>query len=83
MRSEQDLLSPGFRQGDMSVDEWYNTVQVQINLAKYPAETAKILHRDIFWYFLRDEEFISKTINHSNIDLKKFQPVKLGSLPKD
>ena len=35
----------------MSVDEWYNAVQAQINLARYPAETAEILHRDIFWFF--------------------------------
>ena len=44
--------------------------------AKYPAETAKILHRDIFWFFLRDEELISKTIKDSNIDLENFQQVK-------
>ena len=67
----------------MSVDESYNAVQAQVNLAKYPTETAKILHRNIFWVFLIDEEFVSKTINDSNIDLEKFQPVKLGSLPKD
>ena len=56
----------------MSVDEWYNTVLAQINLTKYPAETAKILHRDIFWFFLGDEEFVFKTINDSNIDLEIF-----------
>ena len=44
-----DLLT-SFRQGSKSVDEWYNCVQAQINLAKYPPETAKILHRDIFWF---------------------------------
>ena len=27
-------LLTSFRQGDMSVDEWYNAVQAQINLAK-------------------------------------------------
>ena len=47
------------------MDEWYNAVQVQINLAKYPQETAKILQRDIFWFFLKDEEFVSRTINDS------------------
>ena len=71
-----------FRQGDMSVDKWYNDVQAQINLAKYPAETAKILHRDIFWFFLRDEELISKTINDSNIDLEKFPASKVRQLAK-
>ena len=44
------------------MDEWYNAVQAQVNLAKYPPETAKILHHDIFWFFLYDEEFVSKTI---------------------
>ena len=60
----------------MHVDEWYNAVQAQINLAKYPAETTKILHRGVFWFFLRDEEFVSKTFNDSNIVLEKFQLVK-------
>ena len=66
----------------MSVDEWYNAVQGHINLAKYPAETAKILHRDIFWFFLRDEEFVSKKINDSNIDLLTFPSGKVRKLAK-
>ena len=41
-----DLLT-SFRQGSCSVEEWYNAVQAQVNLAKSPSETAKILHRDI------------------------------------
>ena len=76
-----DLLT-GFRQGDKSVDEWYNIVQAQINLAKYPPETAKILHRDIFCFFLRDEELVSKTINGSNIDLEKFPASKVRQCAK-
>ena len=70
-----DLLT-GFRQGDMSVDEWYNAAPGQVNLAKYPAETAKILQRDISWFFLRDEEFVSKTLKIPTLILKNFQPVK-------
>ena len=50
VRAHFDLLT-SFRQGTRSVDEWYNVVQAQINLAKYPPERAKILHRDIFWFF--------------------------------
>ena len=38
-----DLLT-SFHQGNKSIDEWYNAVQAQVNLAKYPPETAKILH---------------------------------------
>ena len=81
VRASFDLLT-SFRQGDMSVDEQYNVVQAQSNLAKYPAETAKILHRDIFWFFLRDEEFVSKTINDSNIDLEKFPASDVRQLAK-
>ena len=76
-----DLLT-SFRQGRRSVDEWYNVVQAQVNLAKYPLETAKILHHDIFWFFLHDEELVSKTINDSNVDLEKFPASKVRQLAK-
>ena len=49
IRARCDLLT-SFRQGDQSVDEWYNAIQVQNNLAKYPQETARILQRDIFGF---------------------------------
>ena len=58
VRARFDLLT-SFRQGNHSVNEWYNTVQAQVSLAKYPPETASILHRDIFWFFLKYEEFVS------------------------
>ena len=79
VRARFDLLT-SFRQGDMSVDEWYNAVQAQINLEKYPTETAKISHRDIF--FLRDEEFVPKTINDSNNDLEQIPASKVRQLAK-
>ena len=44
-----DLLT-SFCQGNRNVGKWYNVVQAQVNLAKYLPETAKILHRDIFWF---------------------------------
>ena len=47
LRARFDLLN-SFRQRDHSLDEWYNTVQAQTNLAKCPQETARILHRDKF-----------------------------------
>ena len=71
-----DLLT-SFRQGNRNVDEWYNAVQAQVNLAKYPLETAKILHRDIFWFFMKDEDFITKTINEGNVDIQKFPANKV------
>ena len=51
-------------------------------LARYPQESAKILHRDIFWFFLNDEEFVSRTINDSNIDSNKFLESKVCQLAK-
>ena len=58
------------------MDEWYNAVQTQISLVKYPPETAKILHRN-FLFFPEDEEFVSKSKNDSNIDLDKFPASKV------
>ena len=45
---------------------------MQINLAKHPPDTAKILHQDIFWFFLGDEDFMSRTITEGSVDLDKF-----------
>ena len=44
--------------------------------------TASILYRDIFWFFLKDGEFVSKTINDSSIDLEKFPASKIRQLAK-
>ena len=82
VRAHFDLLT-SFRQGNKSVDEWYNVVQTQFNWSKYSPETAKILHRDIFWFYQPNEEFVSKTINVGNVDLDKFLQAKLGTLPKE
>ena len=71
-----DLLT-SFHQGNRNIDEWYNAVQAQINLAKYPPETAKILCRDIFCFFMKDEDFVTKTINEGNVDIQKFPPSKV------
>ena len=81
VRSRFDLLT-SFKQGNHSVDEWYNAVQTQVSLAKYSPEIASILHGDIFWLFPKDEEFVSKTINDSNIDLEKFPASKVSQLAK-
>ena len=71
-----------FIQGNHSIDEWYNAMQAQVNLAKYPPETAKILHRDIFWSFLKDEDFVSRTISDGSIDLDKFPASRVPQLAK-
>ena len=81
MRAHFDPLT-SFPQRNKSVDEWYNAVQAQIHLAKYTLETAKILYRDIFCFFLKDEEFVSKTINGRSVDLDKFPSSKVCQLAR-
>ena len=81
VRAHFDLFT-SFRKGTRSVDEWYNVIQGQINLTKYPPETAKVLHRDIIWFFLKDEDFASKRINEGSVDLDKFPASRVHQLAK-
>ena len=81
VRAHSDLLT-SFHQGNRNVDKWYNAIQTQINLAKYPPETAKIIHRDIFWFFMKDEHIVTKTINKGNVDIQKFPASKVQQLAK-
>ena len=78
----QVWLTDKFQKGNCSVDEYYNAIQVQVNLAKYPLEAAKILHGDIFWFFLNDEDFVSRTISDGSIDLDKFPASRVRQLAK-
>ena len=55
VRAQFDPLT-NFCKGYRSVDEWYNAAQAQACLAKYPQETTNMLHHDISWFFLKDEE---------------------------
>ena len=71
-----------FRQGNRSIDEWYNTVLAHIPLCEYPKETAAILTRDIFWFFMADNEFIAKTINEGNTDLEQYPAAKVQQMAK-
>ena len=81
VRAQFDLLK-SFCQGNKSINEWYNAVQAQVNLAIYPPETAKILHQDIFWFFLCDEDFVSRTITEGSVDLDKFPTSRVRQLVK-
>ena len=81
VRAHFELLT-SFRQQSRNVDEWYNAVQAQVNLAKYPLEMAKILHHDIFWFFMRDEDCVTKMINEVNVDIQKFPASKVCQLAK-
>ena len=81
-----DLLT-GFCHSNRSVDEWYNAEQAQVCLAKYPPETANILHHGIFFFFffffLKHKEFVSKTINDSNVDFDKYPAIKSQAACKE
>ena len=66
-----------FRQGNRSIDDWNKAVQAHIPLCEYPPETAAILTRDIFWFFMTDNEFITKTINEGNTDLTQYPAAKV------
>ena len=81
VRERFDLLT-SFKQGEHSVDEWYNAVQMKVALAKYPQETAHILQRDIFCFFLNDESFVSKTLNEGHVELNKFPASTVHQLAK-
>ena len=81
VKAKFDLLL-SFHQGNRNVDEWYKAVQAQVNLARYPLETAKILHTDIFWFFMMDEDFVTKSINEGNVDIQKFPTSKVQNWPR-
>ena len=81
VHAQLDLLT-SVHQGNKSVDKWYNAVQAQVNLAKYPPETAKILHHNIFWFFLHDKDFVLRTIMEGSIDLDKFPTSRVHQLVK-
>ena len=75
-------LLTAFCQGNRSIDEWYNAVLAHIPLCEYPMETPAILTRDIFWFFLTDNEFIAKTINEGNTDLVHYLATKVQQMAK-
>ena len=81
VRAQFDLLT-SFYQGSQNVDDWYNAVQAEVNLAKYLLETVKILHRNLFWFFMKDEDFVTKTINEGNVNIQKFPASKVRQLSK-
>ena len=49
---------------------------------KYPPKTVKILHRDIFWFFFCDEDFVSRTITEGSVDLVKFPTSRVRQFVK-
>ena len=49
---------------------------------KVSPKTAKILHQDIFWFFLHNEDFVSRTITEGSVDLDKFPTSRVRQLAK-
>ena len=49
---------------------------------KKPQETAQILQRDIFWFFLNDESFVSKTLNGGHVEMSMFPASTVRQLAK-
>ena len=71
-----------FRQGNRSIDKWYDAVLAHIPLCEYPKETAAILTRDIFWFFIANNEFIAKNINEGNTDPEQYPAAKVQQMAK-
>ena len=61
----------------MSVDEWYNAVQAQINLAKYPAGNSKDLTQRHILIFSQSMKNLSlKPLMILTLTWRYLQPVK-------
>ena len=54
----------------------------KVNHAKYLPKTGKILHPDIFWFFLHDKDFVSRTITEGGIDFNKFPTSRVRQVVK-
>ena len=81
VRTRFDHLT-SFQQGNKSVDEWYNAVQTQPALATYSLRLPRYFTGTFLGFFLKDEEFVLKTINNSNIDLENSREARSGSLQR-
>ena len=56
-------------QGTTPCDDWYTTVQNQLTMCNYKAETESVLQREIFLFGLNDQTFISKIISEESPDV--------------
>ena len=75
-------MLPSFRQGNQSIDEWYKAVQANRLLPSTHQKLQVSCFKIFSVFFLKDEEFVSKTINGSNTDLEKFPASKVRQLAK-
>ena len=57
-------------------------MQAQVNLAKYPQGQPKYSPGSSFGFFLKDEDFVSRTISDGSVDLDKFPASRVHQLAK-
>ena len=82
MRAQLDLLT-NFCQGNKSIFEWYNTVQVQVNLSKIPSRNSENYCIEIFFgSSYMTEDFVSRTIMEGSVYLDKFPASRVRQLVK-
>ena len=74
-----DLLTI-FRQGNRSMDKWYNAVLAEVNLTNTPQKQPIFYIMTSFGFCSMMKKFVSKTINNSNVDLEKFPARKVRQL---
>ena len=65
----RDKLFKQLSQGTTPCDDWYTTVQNQLTMCNYKAETESVLQCDIFLFGLNDQTFISKIISEESPDV--------------
>ena len=67
--SAQYELFKQLSQGTTPCDDGYTTVQNQLTMCNYKAETESVLQRDIFLFGLNDQTLISKIISEESPDV--------------
>ena len=83
MKSEPDLIC--LQASDKEMDLYMSGTMQYKHKCLLPSTHKKLQTSciyDIFWFFLKDENFVSKTINDSSIDLEKFPASKVSQLAK-
>ena len=66
----------------MSVDEWYNAVQHWLYYQDTLQKQLKSYKMISFDFFLKDESFVSKTLNEGHVELNKFPASKVKQMAK-
>ena len=84
LRARYELFKQ-LSQGTTPCDDWYTTVQNQLTMCNYKAETESVLQCDIFLFGLNDQTFISKIISEESPDVtaatirQKLKKLEAGS----